>query len=258
MPPILPPDGHAPFTCQWRREGPGAASVQVSGELDLATGLQLEQALDEALASARLVLLDVGEVSCIDSTGLHVIVTATSRARADGGRLLLTGASKQVEALVELTAMRAHVDVLRPDVEIAGAQPSRASDEDSMRPLDNPVNAGVVMARVMAVSDEQLWVHAANGAIHRPWAPMSDGLPLPIGAAIDVYLDAGGAVNGWLDPRSGLAINQRRLERGENPMTASDLACQGPCEVVWRAPAAARLAEHAERCLTCAGHLVLR
>ena len=85
----------------------------------------------------------------------------------------------------------------------------------------------------------------------------SNGVPLAAGTEIELYLDAGGALNGWRDPRSGLAINQRRLEHGESPATYSDLACHGPCGVVWLAPAAARLAEHDERCLTCAGPLVL-
>ena len=262
MPSTTPSDGPtgdwASFGCRWRVEGNAAASVWVSGELDIATAPKFEAALDEALGHARLVLVDLTELSFLDSSGLHVIVNASMGARATGARVLLTGASKQVEALLEVTGTRAHLDVLRPGEEIERARPDRShrTDEDSIRPLDNPVNASVITARVMAVSDEQLWLHAANGAIHRPCAPISDGLPVRIGTPIEMYLDRTGAVNGWREPRSGLAINQRCLETGSMPTTYSDLTCAGPCGVVWRAPAAERLAEREERCLTCAGPLV--
>ena len=262
MPPTTPTDGpHGDwpsFGCRWRLEGNAAASVRVSGELDVATAPELEAALDEALGYARLVLVDLSELSFLDSSGLHVILNASTRARAAGARMLLTGASEQVEALLEITGARTHLDVLRPGEEIERARPDRSHrrDEGSIRPFDNPVNASVITARVMAVSDEQLWLQAANGAIHRPWAPVSDGLPVRVGTPIEVYLDRSGAVNGWRDPRSGLAINQRRLEPGSMPTTSSDLACAGPCGVVWRAPAPERLTEHQERCLTCAGSLV--
>lgn len=258
-PPSDGPDGDcAPFGCRWRLEGNAAASVRVSGELDIAVAAELEAALDEALGFARLVLVNLRELSFMDSSGLHVILGASTRARATGAHVLLTGASKQVEALLELTGTRDHLEVLRPGEEIERARPDRShqSDEGSIRPFDNPVNASVIMARVMAVSDEQLWLQAANGAIHRPWAPVSDGLPVGIGTPIEVYLDRGGAVNGWREPRSGLAINQRCLETGSMPATYSDLACAGPCRVVWRAPAGERLEEREERCLTCAGTLV--
>ena len=55
-----PPDGSPSFRCTWRREAIDAASVEVSGELDIATSPRLEQTLDEALQGARLVLLNLG------------------------------------------------------------------------------------------------------------------------------------------------------------------------------------------------------
>lgn len=256
-PPSDGPDGdRIPFVSRWRLEGPAAASVRVSGELDLAAAPQLRRTLDEARTHARLILLDLRELSFVDCAGLHVILDASSRASAEGARLLLTGASERVESLLELTRTRNRVDVLRP-ADVDDAEPARSQEEGSIRPLDNPVNASVVTARVMAVSDEELWVQAANGAIHRPWSPASGEPALSSGTSIELYLDAAGAVNGWRDARTGMAINQRRLPDGTHPATYSELACHGPCGVVWRAPAADRLLEHAERCLTCAGPLVL-
>ena len=59
-------DDPASFACRWRLEGREAASVRVSGELDLATAPRLERALREALNMARLVLLDLQEMSFIE------------------------------------------------------------------------------------------------------------------------------------------------------------------------------------------------
>ena len=237
----------APFACRWRLEGREAASVRVSGELDLATAARLDEALREALGFACLILLDLHEMSFMDSSGLHVIVDTTNRARTRGARILLTGVSANVETLLALTGTRSHLDLLE----------TRApSPPEDRRPLDNPVNDRVLMARVMEMSDDNLWMRAVDGTIHRPWAPASDGLPVPAGTDLEIYLDATGAVNGWHEPRSGLAINQRGLEPGESPVTHADLACQGRCGLVWLAPAAARLEERSERCLTCAGPLV--
>ena len=243
----------ATFACRWRLEGREAASVRVSGDLDLATAAQLDATLREALGFARLVLVDLHEMSYLDSTGLRVILDASIRARTQGAHVVLTGVSAQVETLLEVTRTRAQLDLLDPP------HPDRVEQARNGSAIcDNPVNARVVPARVMAVSDGQLWMQAADGTLHRPWAPAADGLPVPTGSEVDLYLDATGAVNGWHEPHSGLAINQRGLEPAESPATHADLACAGRCGLVWLAPAAARLAHRRERCLTCAGPLVLR
>jgi hypothetical protein len=197
-------------------------------------------------------------VSFIDSTGLRVLLDTSVRARVQGACIVLAGASAQVERLLEMTGTRAQLDLLH-----APALPEDESrvehiDRNGSTPFDNPVNDRVLAARVMAVSDIELWMQAADGTIHRPWSPAADGLPLPTGSEVELYLDTGGAVNGWYEPRSGLAINQRCLSPGESPATHADLACAGPCGIVWLAPAGARLQERHKRCLTCAGHLVLQ
>ena len=241
-----PAERLASFACRWRLEGREAASVRVTGEVDIATAGRLDDALREALGYARLVVLDLRRMSFMDTTGLRVILDTAARARPRGARIVLTGASAQVETLLDLTRTRGHLDLLE------------ARQTNGWTPFDNAVNDRVLTARVMAVSDAVLWMQAADGSIHRPWAPAGDGLPVPAGSTVELYLDDDGAVNGWREPGSGLAIDQRRLAPGEAPVTHADLTCQGPCGLVWHAPAAARLAEYHELCLTCAGSLVLR
>jgi anti-sigma B factor antagonist len=103
------------FACRWRLEGRAAASVRVAGDLDHATAPQLRTALEEALVYARLVLVDVSDVSFMDSSGLRVILEASIGARSQDARVLLVGVSEQVEALIDLTATRPHIDLLRLD-----------------------------------------------------------------------------------------------------------------------------------------------
>ena len=256
-----PADGPAErsgsFACRWRLEGREAASVRVSGEVDLATAGRLDEALREALGYARLVMLDLRRMSFMDSTGLRVILDTAARASTNRAHIVLTGASAQVERLIDLTRTRGNLEVL--DTRLPDAATSRAEQVtgNGWTPFDNAVNDRVLTARVMAVSVAELWMQAADGTIHRPWGPEADG-PVPAGSEVELYLDADGAVNGWYEPRSGLAINQRRLGPGETAETHAELACQGPCGLVWLAPAAARVAEHHERCLTCAGSLARR
>lgn len=262
MPPTQSLDDPAgrrpPFGCRWRLEGRGAASVRVAGELDLATAGRLDAALREALGYARLVLLDVHDMSFMDLSGMHVIRGASIRARSEGAHIVLAGASGQVERLLELAGVLSELHLLESrSPGTAPPRPGRGAP-GGWTPLDNAVNDRVLTARVMSVSDVRLWVQAADGTIHRPWSPAAAGLPVPRGSEVELYLDASGEVNGWHEPRSGLAINQRGLDPGESPATHADMACAGRCGIVWLAPAAARLAERRERCLTCAGPLVRR
>ena len=80
-----------------------AAWVYVAGELDLMTAPQLKQALGEARLHARLVVLDLREVTFIDSAGIHVIVDAAADDRQQWGRLMLVGGSVSVERMLTLT-----------------------------------------------------------------------------------------------------------------------------------------------------------
>lgn len=72
---------------------PGGAVVALRGELDLATSPLLRTALAELIGqpSVRCVVVDMGGVTFIDSTGVHVLVEAARRLRRCGGDLTLSG-----------------------------------------------------------------------------------------------------------------------------------------------------------------------
>jgi anti-anti-sigma factor len=106
-----------PFACSWRLGGRGAAWVQVAGELDLATAQQFRQVLGEAQQAARMVVLDLRELSFIDSSGIHVILDAAHHARQAGGRMLSVRGPAQVERILTLTEVCKQVSIfeLAPD-----------------------------------------------------------------------------------------------------------------------------------------------
>jgi anti-sigma B factor antagonist len=87
--------------------------LAVSGELDLATCEQLNDQLELAEASdATHTLLDLSDVTFIDSTGVQTLVTAAQRARANGGGLLLYPVAGQVRKVLQVTGLLERLNFL--------------------------------------------------------------------------------------------------------------------------------------------------
>jgi len=87
----------------WKDGGSEVAWVQVVGELDIATAPALEQTLRDAELRARLVVLDLRELTFTDSSGVHVITTASVRADRAGRRLVLVRGPAQADRMLTLT-----------------------------------------------------------------------------------------------------------------------------------------------------------
>jgi anti-sigma B factor antagonist len=79
---FVSPD-HTAFSIETSEEG-GRLLVRPRGELDLATAPDLEQLLMGRLAGGGRVVLDLRELSFMDSNGVRVLVTAHARASDDG------------------------------------------------------------------------------------------------------------------------------------------------------------------------------
>ena len=109
-----------PFVSTQSGGGVGASWVYVAGELDLATSPQLEQTLREAERDARLVVLDLRELTFMDSAGVHTIVDAGIRYRRAGGRMIVVRAPVQVDAVFTLIGVTEDVEIY----DLAPGQPA--------------------------------------------------------------------------------------------------------------------------------------
>lgn len=79
--------------------------VSLSGECDLSVRADLASALADAVNRSGTVVVDLSELTFLDSGGIHEIVTAYHAARGRGGRLYLRNASGVVEAVLEVTGI---------------------------------------------------------------------------------------------------------------------------------------------------------
>lgn len=82
----------------------GVTSIALSGELDMATVPILNDqltALEQEGTGA--IMLDLRELSFIDSSGLHAFIQAHKRSLLNGHRFLLVGASPIARRLFEMT-----------------------------------------------------------------------------------------------------------------------------------------------------------
>jgi anti-anti-sigma factor len=91
----------------------GVARVVASGELDLGTAEQLDEELKrhEQAASATLVL-DLRELTFMDSTGLRTVIAADARARERGIRFVIVRPPEEVDRVFRLTRMHEHLEMV--------------------------------------------------------------------------------------------------------------------------------------------------
>jgi len=82
----------------------GAATMALRGELDLASARQMEErftAIDEQEPSK--VVIDLGGLAFIDSSGLRALLLADARARDRGYELVLLPGQAPVQRVFEMT-----------------------------------------------------------------------------------------------------------------------------------------------------------
>jgi anti-sigma B factor antagonist len=87
-----------------RSERDGETHVlELIGELDLDGAPRLEEELRRVEASdANVIIVDLGALEFIDSTGIRLLLMAADRCRADGRLTLLKG-PRQVHRVFEIT-----------------------------------------------------------------------------------------------------------------------------------------------------------
>jgi anti-sigma B factor antagonist len=93
------------FRLDVRNEG-RATVIVIRGELDLATGPELEAELARlGDPPPEFLVLDLRELEFMDSTGLSILIKAHQRAVEEGRGLGLVRGPQQVQRLLELTGV---------------------------------------------------------------------------------------------------------------------------------------------------------
>jgi anti-anti-sigma factor len=87
--------------------------LRLTGELDMAGVDQLERLLatDQADGAATFVV-DLRELTFIDSSGLRALIMADQRVRAAGGRLVVVRGSGRVNEVLEMTGIAKRIELV--------------------------------------------------------------------------------------------------------------------------------------------------
>jgi anti-anti-sigma factor len=88
--------------------------VRPRGALDIATAPLLEDALMRAEAEpVSLVELDLSELTFMDSAGIHVLLQAADRARANSNRLRIVSPTRQITRLLAVTRVERFLPLVK-------------------------------------------------------------------------------------------------------------------------------------------------
>lgn len=108
-------------------EGTGPTVVHVGGEIDVYTAPALRRELDEQInAGCRDLVVDLRNVTFMDSTGLGVLVGRLKLIRAQGGIMRVFGATERVLKVFTITGLDRVFDIVV------------SVDDDPARPVPGP------------------------------------------------------------------------------------------------------------------------
>jgi anti-sigma B factor antagonist len=79
--------------------------ITISGDLDIVTSPQLDESLTQAEADHSRIILNLGEVSFLDTSALAVIVGHWKKAEATGGTLALANARYRYTKTLWITGL---------------------------------------------------------------------------------------------------------------------------------------------------------
>ena len=111
----------------------GTAVLYLQGELDMATSGQLHDAVDGAMAEEVTgVVLDVAELTFVDSTGIGHLVSAKRRAEDDGRTFVLRNPTRAVHKTLRLTGLDQRLNI--GSAQQSAARPSPVTNRLHPRP----------------------------------------------------------------------------------------------------------------------------
>jgi anti-anti-sigma factor len=100
-----------PFRCDVAREGE-VVRITLAGELDLASSAEVEPLLRETGSEPRL--LDLRDVTFMDSSGLRLILSAHAAARREGRSLEIVPGPPAVQRVFQLCGVEGELRFVAP------------------------------------------------------------------------------------------------------------------------------------------------
>jgi anti-anti-sigma factor len=144
-------------------QGPGKASwVNAAGELDVSVAPLVAEVLQQAARRSRLVVLDLREVTRVDSSGVGVLVHASVDAQRTGRRIVLIRGLSQVDRLLSMTGSTHAVEI----IDLAVGEPAtQALLHINRREVGGARAAARVARRVVTFMPRQHAVARGVGAL---------------------------------------------------------------------------------------------
>ncbi len=94
------------FSVTSERQGDDLGIVSLSGEVDIFTAPQFKESLLEVLDDGvRRLVVDLSEVTFIDSTALGVLIGGVRRVHAADGAMAIVVATRPVERVLSVTGL---------------------------------------------------------------------------------------------------------------------------------------------------------
>lgn len=95
-----------------QEEKNGVSVCNVIGEIDINTAPQIKKTLDKLIgAKKQNIVINLKDVSYVDSSGLATLVEVLKGMRAYGGKLKLTNLSTKIKNLFEITKLEKLFDI---------------------------------------------------------------------------------------------------------------------------------------------------
>jgi len=95
----------------------GVTVIGLDGHLDVAAAHQIKEKLTDLILADYVangcsrIVLDLGAVPYMDSSGLATLITAMKQTRATGGGLKLCGLQDAVRSVLEMTGLDTQIEV---------------------------------------------------------------------------------------------------------------------------------------------------
>jgi anti-sigma B factor antagonist len=101
-----------------RKQDNGIITYQIKGDIDINSSPDIREAFEAAVKEeAGKIIVDLDNVSYIDSSGLATLVEMLKKTRAYGGKLRIANLAPKVKSLFEITKLEKLFDIFDTEQE---------------------------------------------------------------------------------------------------------------------------------------------